>query len=312
MYLSPGLYYWTPIFPGTDGGFILGKNQKSGGQEVNALSSAGGEITAVWNYGANWGTFFTDPGASTNIFDNASCSGAACIGKTELKVWNTAWNKYVILMGSALGCNPAVTNQCTADQIAGIFVKTWTINPVTGGSWSMTYNQVVPIGSFQNFPYELILRGTVTTAPPTLASLSADKTIVATGVLVTLTGTCTTTSPTTVSTCLISQSTGPATTNTQAPTGTYSQTRIDTFTPTQDGTYVFALTTTPDSGTSDTDSVTVTVQTPAAPLQPSTSEGCSMVQGAMVNPSERFDWWLVLGFIAWLGMITWRRQQARV
>lgn len=317
MYLFGSTFAWVPIPPGTDGGIIIGKGQLSGGQEVNGLSTNDGELTGVWYYGNNPGTFFTAPSDAGNKFDDASCTGAGCIDKTVLYVWNTAWGGSTILMGSASGCNPAVKPACTADQAAGILVKSWTIDSALSSprNYELKYNQVVPT-VFPNYPYELILRGTVIRCVGTCASLSADKNNPAIGATVALTGTCTTANPVAISSCLISQSSGPTTVNTSGPTGTaYSQTRIDTFTPTQNGTYVFTLTTTdnvtPTAGTG-TSSVTITVSTTETASQPSTSEGCSMVQGATVNPSERFDWWLVLGFIAWLGMIIRRRQQALV
>ena len=132
--LAPGLFYWTPLHSGTDGGIIIGKGQKSGGQEYDALSTKDGEMVKVWNFGANWGTFFTAPDASGNIFDDASCTGAACGSnttprKTDLKVWDMAWNQVVAPLGSAAGCNKTVLTYCTADEVAGIFVKTWDIDP---------------------------------------------------------------------------------------------------------------------------------------------------------------------------------------
>jgi hypothetical protein len=167
MYLFPGLFYWTPIFPGTDGGVVIGKGQKSGGQEVNSLSSNDGELSAAWFFGANWGTFFTAPSDAGNVFDDASCTGSGCGSnttpiKTALNVWNTAWNQLVIPMGSAAGCNKMLLPNCTADQEAGIFVKTWDIDPAgtSPRKYRLTYNQVVPT-LLPNFPFELVLSGTI-------------------------------------------------------------------------------------------------------------------------------------------------------
>jgi hypothetical protein len=183
MFLIPGLYYWTPIFPGTDGGIILGKGQKSGGQEVNGLSSAAGELSAVWYYGGNWGTFFTAPSDAGNVFDDASCTGSGCGSnttprKTDLAVWNTAWGGMTIPMGSAAGCNKTLLPSCTDDEVAGIFVKTWTID--SAGTfprkYRLTYNQVVPTG-FPNFPFELILSGTIghfENLPPVANNMSVE------------------------------------------------------------------------------------------------------------------------------------------
>jgi hypothetical protein len=171
MFLVPGLYYWTPIHPGTDGGIIIGKAQKSGGQEIDALSQANGEITAAWNYGANWGTFFTAPDASRNIFDDASCTGAGCGSNTtprvtDLAVWNTAWNQMVIPAGRILpGCETGgyIPEYCYSSQNpSGIYVKTWTIDPPGSNprNYRLTYNTTLSSG-FPNFPFELILSGTV-------------------------------------------------------------------------------------------------------------------------------------------------------
>jgi hypothetical protein len=161
-YIGPAFsfMYWTPLDPGADGGIVIGKPQLSGGQEINSLSTADGQLSAVWNFGAEWGTFFTAPDATDNVFDDAPCAGSACIGKTELKVWNMAWNGTVVPAGSASGCNKLLLSNCTFDQVAGIFVKSWTINPVEGGAWRLTYNQVVP-EVLPNMVFELILSGTV-------------------------------------------------------------------------------------------------------------------------------------------------------
>ena len=172
MFLAPGLYYWTPLNPGTDGGLILGKGQKSGGQETNPLGTGNGEIVNVWSYGANWGTFFTFPSDTGNVFDDQSCTGAGCGSNTaprltNLAVWDTAWNKLVIPMGSARGCDKEVLTNCTADQVAGIFVRSWKIDPPGSDprNYELLYSQVAPAG-FPNFPYELILRGTVVVPLP--------------------------------------------------------------------------------------------------------------------------------------------------
>ncbi|MEK7817412.1 MAG: hypothetical protein AAB281_04075, partial [Actinomycetota bacterium] len=171
MFLAPGLYYWTPLVSGTDGGLVVGKAQTSGGQEVNGLSTGDGQITAVWNYGSNWGTFFTSPSDAGNVFSDTSCTGAGCGSNTtprvtDLAVWNTAWGGKTIPMGSASGCDKTVLPACTADQVAGIFVKSWTIDPAGSAvrNYELKYAQVVP-QEFKNFPYELILRGTVQAVP---------------------------------------------------------------------------------------------------------------------------------------------------
>ena len=87
MEIIPGEYIWTDISPGSDGGFIVGKAQKCGTQDTgpSQTNTTSGELTAAWPFAANYGTFCTDPGGEQNIFDNANCVGAGCLGKTDLK-----------------------------------------------------------------------------------------------------------------------------------------------------------------------------------------------------------------------------------
>ena len=156
----PGFYVWHDISPGTDGGFIVGKSQASGGQE-NVGGTAPGELTAagtIFPFASGNATLYTQPdGGTANMFDNASCTKAACIGKTALNTLNIAWNGSSIPIGSAAGC-PQVN--CTADQQAGIFVNNYIIDLV-GNSWAMDYAQVVPTGAFANLPARIIFRGRV-------------------------------------------------------------------------------------------------------------------------------------------------------
>ena len=173
--LIPGVFFsWRDIAPGKDGGFVVGKSQASGGQEliVGALNpnpTAPGELTAASGLFFNasspdlYATLYTLPdGGSVNVFDDAGCTKAACIGKTALKTLNVAWNGISIPMGSAAGCPPPTA--CTADQLAGIFVNNYTIDLV-GKTWSMDYAQVVPSGPVQGVPFTVIFRGTVGTCP---------------------------------------------------------------------------------------------------------------------------------------------------
>jgi hypothetical protein len=166
--LFEDLYYWTPLYPGTDGGIVIGKNQKSGGQEINGLSSNDGETISVWTYAGNYGTFFTAPvpgyttnGASLNQFDSASCSGAGCLGKTTLGTWHMAWGGYANLLGSADGCPKP--DLCTPDQMAGIGVSNWIVNP--DNSYALDYSWVNSgVGGFiQRF--KLHLKGNIVTLP---------------------------------------------------------------------------------------------------------------------------------------------------
>ena len=278
MYLAPGLYYWTPIQPGTDGGLIIGKAQKSGGQEVNGLVESGGEITSVWSYGKNWGTFFTSPDSSTNIFDDTSCAGSGCIGKTELKVWNTAWGQQTIPMGSAAGCNKTLFPACTADQINGIFVKSWTI---TGNEYVLIYDQVVP-KVFPNYPYSLRLEGIVS-LPPAVgkprATLSVDFSTLNKPGQIIFTSACINSI-----TCELTQLTGSLVTitNNAAYIAMY-------------GGYQFRLTAS-NGKESHTSDAFVTLYTPPEPFQPSTNEGCSL--GTSRDMGQ--EWLLILGFLAFL------------
>ncbi len=161
MEVSPGVVQWTDYGPGTDGGIVVGKAQTSGGQELagSPTQTTPGQLSAAWLFFSNYGTFFTNPGGDTqNIFDSAPCAGGCCTGKTELNVFNVAWNGNTINMGSAAGC---ILSSCTNTQKDGVFVNDYQINPVTGGAWSMNYSQVVPSGQFKNVKFSLILRGTV-------------------------------------------------------------------------------------------------------------------------------------------------------
>jgi hypothetical protein len=160
----PGIVQWTDFGPGTDGGIVVGKAQASGGQEagLSNANSTPGELTAAWLFFGAYGTFFTSPGGDIqNIFDKASCAGAACLEKTTLAVFNVARNGDIYPLGSVAGCtNP----NCTDDQRNGINVDDYQINPVTGGAWSMKYNQVVQNGQFTGVKFTAVMRGIVVTA----------------------------------------------------------------------------------------------------------------------------------------------------
>lgn len=163
--LSPGFLIWTDILPGTDGGFIVGKSQASGGQEIDASSTADGELTAASPMGMaliiGTGTLYTLPdGGSVNVFDDASCTKLACIGKTALQTLNMAVNGTSVPMGSALGCTGPGGINCSPDQKAGIFVNSYNIDLV-GKTWSMDYAQAVPSGPVSGVRFTVIFRGTV-------------------------------------------------------------------------------------------------------------------------------------------------------
>lgn len=143
MEASPGIITWIDLGPGTDGGIVVGKSQISGGQEIDKDSALPGELSSAWSFYGNYGTFFTAPDGDTlNIFDDNSCAGADCIGKTELKVFNIAWNGTIIPIGSKDGCNNPL---CTPDQVNGIFVSDWQID-LEKNTWSMVFNSVAPTG----------------------------------------------------------------------------------------------------------------------------------------------------------------------
>ena len=154
----PNIITWQNLQPGTDGGFIIGKSQASGGQEINYLSTFPGELTAAWIWGANYGTLYTQPdGGAVNVFDDTSCTKIACIGKTALNTFNIAWNGGSFPIGSSVGCTLA---SCTPDQQAGIFVTNYSIDLV-GKTWSMEYAQLVSSGPFTGVDSHVIFRGTV-------------------------------------------------------------------------------------------------------------------------------------------------------
>ncbi|MDO8706905.1 MAG: hypothetical protein Q7J84_18415 [Sulfuricaulis sp.] len=169
---APGFVIWIDLKPGTDGGFIVGKSQTSGGQETGPdpfNNTAPGQVTAAsfitFGFASGNATLFTLPdGGSVNIFDDASCTKAACIGKTALMTLNVAVNGNSIPIGSAAGCTGPGGINCSPDQLAGIFVNNYTIDLV-GKTWSMDYAQAVPTGPFQGMKFFLIFRGTVANCP---------------------------------------------------------------------------------------------------------------------------------------------------
>jgi enediyne biosynthesis protein E4 len=157
-YKLPG-QSWIPLDAGIDGGLIVGKNQLSGGQEQVATPlTTPGDITLATKLlfntvqftfatapitGITLGAGMTD--ASLNFFDDQSCSGAACIGKTQLGTLHAAISSdggYVVEFGSDGGCNVNVEPglQCTNDELNGILVSNWVVNP--DRTYSLDYTQV--------------------------------------------------------------------------------------------------------------------------------------------------------------------------
>ena len=169
---APGFVIWVDLKPGTDGGFIVGKSQSSGGQETGPdpfNNTTPGQVTAAsfvgFGFATGNATLYTLPdGGSVNIFDDAGCTKAACIGKTALTTLNMAQNGNSIPIGSADGCNGPGGVNCSPDQLAGIFVKNYTIDQI-GKTWSMDYAQVVQNGPFQGMKFSLLFKGAV--VPPT-------------------------------------------------------------------------------------------------------------------------------------------------
>src|SRR3990172_3287571 len=176
MEASPGFVLWTDFAPGLDGGIVVGKDQQpgstTGGPEM-------GELSDVWGFFGNSGTFATAPfsggtagsvttDASFNKFDNASCFDAAgCAGLTELGTWHVSWNAVAVPMGSALGClstNPA--------NCVGVSSMIWDLEPAaTGSLFELNYKWAVPNGDpsgFGNVPFYLILRGAADVFDPCL------------------------------------------------------------------------------------------------------------------------------------------------
>lgn len=161
-----GTPMWIPISGGTDGGIIIGKNQKSGGQELDTggINSTPGELTAAFDWWAGYDTFATTPlsgvlggvgvtDASLNIFDNASCAGAACIGKTRLGTWHQAFKGVVIPFGSASACGSGATKFC-------IGVSNWTVN--SNNTFQLDYTWASSDYSFySNVPIQVRLVGTI-------------------------------------------------------------------------------------------------------------------------------------------------------
>ena len=120
-----------PLGPGSDGGLVVGKNQRSGGQELDTSShfyAQDGELTSAFSR-LGYATLTTmplsgteraknQPDASANRFDDASCSAAACLGKVEIRVLHQAFQGQ-ILPG---GCAHA---DCAASGGSG--VKSWVV-----------------------------------------------------------------------------------------------------------------------------------------------------------------------------------------
>ena len=121
-----------PIGPGTDGGLVIGKDQKSGGQELGPSTDRrqAGQLSSAFTrqgyaslatasmHGARGGKALND--ATLNRFDDVSCSGAACLGKVEINTLHQAYNGYAIPGGCAV-------ENCASTGGSG--VKIWEVKP---------------------------------------------------------------------------------------------------------------------------------------------------------------------------------------
>lgn len=119
-----------PIGPGIDGGLVVGKNQRSGGQELGASAhrSQDGELSNAFTRigyatlatapmrGADGSEATTD--ASANRFDDVSCSGAACLHTVEINALHLAFKGQVIPGGCA---------QVDCTETGGSGVKSWVV-----------------------------------------------------------------------------------------------------------------------------------------------------------------------------------------
>jgi hypothetical protein len=81
--LSPGIISWQDITPGVDGGWVIGKQQSffqdttfiNYCQMAYATNATTGQVAC----------FVTAPSAENNFFADVSCTGAGCVGITEVK-----------------------------------------------------------------------------------------------------------------------------------------------------------------------------------------------------------------------------------
>lgn len=74
-----------------------------------------------------------------------------------------------------------------------------------------------------------------------------------------------------------------------------------------------------NGGANDSDSSALTISDPGGiatgtpvvvnDVRSGSTGGCSISSGQINNPADRGDWWLLLGFVAWLGAVFTRRQR---
>jgi len=148
-----------PIGPGTDGGLIIGKSQRSGGQELapSRSNAQSGEMASAFfvapvyetlatapMVGAQGGVATTD--ASLNRFDDVSCAGPACLGTVEINTMHLAADGRVYPGGCA-------SADCTSTGGSG--VKSWTVAAdrtyVLDATWNLMQvhleGSIVPAGN---------------------------------------------------------------------------------------------------------------------------------------------------------------------
>lgn len=130
-YLSDAINCY-PLGPGLDGGWVVGKNQGSGGQELgpSAHRAQDGQLSNAFSRlgyatlgtapmrGAIAGRATTD--AALNRFDDVSCSAAACLGKVEINTLHQAYDGHVLPGGCAVA-------DCASTGGSG--VMSWQVNP---------------------------------------------------------------------------------------------------------------------------------------------------------------------------------------
>lgn len=158
------------IEPGTDGGLIIGKNQLSGGQENGSGIVTPGEMTAVSgnsfdNYtlstapvtGAVSGMVVSD--ASANMFDDQSCSGLDCVGKTEVGTLIQVIDGTVLNLGSLATC----TGRRCAYLEDGAEVEQWRVNH--DNTYFLSFVNIVNRTSYDGTPVRVQLAGRIIPPP---------------------------------------------------------------------------------------------------------------------------------------------------
>jgi hypothetical protein len=108
-----------PFGPGTDGGWVVGKSQQSGGQELDASAQCNqdGELTNAFTR-MGYATLMTAPEGEVNRFDDTACSAEACLGKVEIQALHQAYKGQVLPGGCAVA-------DCSATGGSG--VRSWVV-----------------------------------------------------------------------------------------------------------------------------------------------------------------------------------------